>query len=124
MCRPLFESCMEACLACARACDELAKKFNDLPDETEFVQACRDCAFSCTLCYSDLRDGSPLMAHSTIRCDRACYIVTLGCERHKADDVDRCLVACRLCADECREVRRQLGELEVQKLHAADLPVT
>jgi len=110
-----FESCMEACLACATACRASAQLFRDLPGKAECVHACRDCADHCVLCCSDLRDNSPLLVHSSRTCAFACDRCALECERHNADHIERCLTACRRCAEECRKVRQWLGEMDTRR---------
>src|SRR5208337_4066597 len=100
MSQPRIKSCMEACLACASACGESAWLFRGLPGKADFVQSCRDCADNCVICFSDLRETSPLLVHSSRACANSCELCALECERHKADHIDRCQEACRLCAEE------------------------
>ena len=105
-----IESCMDACLACVDACRKSAQLFRDTPGTAQCVKLCLDCGNHCVICWSDLRDNSPLLTHSSRMCAFACDLCAIECSRHKADHMDRSVAACRHCADECYAVRLAIGE--------------
>jgi hypothetical protein len=111
-----FETCMEACLACAKTCREHAQSFRGHHGNVEFVEACRECEYHCLFCCSDLRDNSPLLVHSARMCALACDLCALACQKLEAEHGDRCLLACRQCAEECRSVRGWIGQREVWRI--------
>ena len=110
-----IEKCIAACLSCARACRELLNTFAGFVEKAECVQTCRECADTCVICAAELRDPFPRSANSCLVYAWTCELCAIECERHQDVRAKRCAVVCRQCAEECRQVRYLLWEIECGK---------
>ena len=111
-----FRSCIEACLACATGCRELAYESVDMPAAALLVERCLDCANHCIICCSDLRSNSSLLVHSSRSCAEGCELCAIECAKHKTALTNRCEAACRVCADECLSLAAALAKREAREL--------
>ena len=110
-----FEKCIDVCVSCARTCNEFVKAFAGVTEKAECVKACQECVDTCMICAADLRDTFPKRANSCRVCAWTCDFCAIECDRHKDAGAQRCAVICRRCAEECRNVRYLLWELECGK---------
>lgn len=102
-----FQSCIEACHACATHCDHCARACLD-EDEASALAACiradLDCADICRLTAAALARGSMFAEHICRLCAEICDACASECGRHAMEHCQTCARACRDCANECRHM--------------------
>jgi hypothetical protein len=99
-----YETCIEACLACAAACDYCASaclKEMKVEEMAKCIQLDMECAALC-------RASSQLMClgseHANVICQLCadiCNACAQECNKHKVDHCKRCASICISCAEEC-----------------------
>lgn len=102
-----FQSCIEACNACADAGDSCAAaclQEHDVKMMAECIRLDIDCAAICRLAASYMARGSQFAQMICQACAQVCEACGAECARHQHDHCQRCAEACRRCADECRRM--------------------
>jgi hypothetical protein len=99
-----YETCIEACLACAAACDYCASaclKETNVNKMAKCIQLDMECAVMC-------RTASQFMSleseHANAVCQLCadiCNACADECNKHNMDHCKRCASICRSCAEEC-----------------------
>jgi len=99
-----FQSCIEACYACAAECDHCAVwclSEQDAQSLARCVKLDMDCAQMCRLAASCMARGSEFSQAICRLCADVCQACGEECAKHEMDHCQRCAQACRKCADEC-----------------------
>jgi hypothetical protein len=103
-----FQSCIDACNACALACDHCAAAClgeKDVKSLARCIQLDLDCAAICRLAVSYMGRGSELVGLVCEACADVCDACSQECEKHSAmEHCRQCAQACRRCAEECRRM--------------------
>jgi hypothetical protein len=103
-----MQSCIDACLACARECDNCATECLNEKDVTMLtlcIELDRECAEAC---YASARLMSINGEHAASFCQACaeiCDACAHECEKHAKLGMDhcrKCAEECRRCAEECR----------------------
>jgi hypothetical protein len=102
----MYRSCIEACVACARECEQCGDACIDDPAMAGCVRTCRDCADHCWTCASSMSRNSPLLADLCRACAKACDLYAAECGKYRAEHCRRCATACEGCGEECRKIGR------------------
>ncbi|MBC7488117.1 MAG: four-helix bundle copper-binding protein [Cytophagaceae bacterium] len=103
-----FQTCIEACLACAVECEQCATACLNEQDVSKMAKCIlidRDCADICfttaKLLARDSQHGQHLMAE----CAEVCEACAAECDKHAhMEHCKVCAEACRACAEECRSM--------------------
>lgn len=102
-----FESCIEACIRCARACEHCESAClgeSDVAHMTGCIHLDHDCAVMCWAAAGFMSRGSQF-AHDVCRvCAEICEACGNECRQHKHDHCQACAEACLHCAEECRRM--------------------
>lgn len=107
-----FKNCIDACYACATACDNCATSYLEEPkvkEMTRCIQLDCYCADICRLAASFMARAGELEGDKYARqlcnlCAQICEECGVECEKHEAEHCQRCAEACKRCADECRHM--------------------
>jgi hypothetical protein len=99
-----FQTCIEACAACARECKRCLNAWIDHAELADCRRTCRECFSACVVCLADLRDDSPDLVLTYLYCAAACRLFANECGEYDREDCKRCAEACRRCAEECLDV--------------------
>jgi hypothetical protein len=115
-----FQAAIDACNACALACDHCAAAClgeKDVKMLARCIQLDLDCAAICRLAVGYMGRGSELVGLVCEACADACDACAQECEKHSAmEHCRQCAQACRRCAEECRRMassqprRKQAGQ--------------
>jgi Domain of Unknown Function (DUF326) len=99
-----YETCIEACLACAAACDYCASaclKEANVNEMAKCIQLDMECATVC-------RASSQLMClaseHANAMCQLCadiCNACAEECKKHNVDHCKKCATICISCAEKC-----------------------
>lgn len=99
-----FQSCIDACYACATACDHCAVSCleeQDVKSMARCIKLDMDCAQICRLAASYMARGSEFSQTLCRLCAEVCQACAEECGKHQMDHCQRCARACRNCAEEC-----------------------
>lgn len=102
-----FQSCIEACNACADSCDHCAAaslQESDPLTMARCIALSTDCAQICRLAASYMARNSEYVSTICDACAELCDACGDECAKHEMDHCQDCAQACRRCADECRRV--------------------
>lgn len=103
-----FQSCIDACNACAIACGHCAAsclKEKDVQAMTRCIALDTDCAEICRTAVAYMSRGSECIGTICEACADVCESCAEECEKHKAmEHCRQCAEACRRCAEECRRM--------------------
>lgn len=114
MAHELFASSIQACYACADACDhcavacldELGRSFSDA--EPNALVPCIaldiDCADACRMAAAYLARDSEQVSAACEFCAQVCEACAAHCAVHDFAHCRHCAEACRRCADACRSL--------------------
>jgi len=106
-----FQSCIEACYACAIACDRCAAACLNEADAKQLarcIQLDLDCAAVCRLAAGYMGRSSEMSVQMCELCAQVCEACAQECDRHQhMPHCQECAQACRRCAEECRRMRGQ-----------------
>jgi hypothetical protein len=104
-----WQSCIDACMRCAEACEFCATCDLNEPD-VKIVLSCaqinRECAKVCWTSASLMSMDSQFAKQFCSLCADVCDACAKECERHNIDHCKRCAQACHSCAEECRRISR------------------
>ncbi|MCE9566485.1 MAG: four-helix bundle copper-binding protein [Planctomycetes bacterium] len=99
-----FQICLEACITCARECEQCATACLSEPD-VQNLAACirldRDCADACWLAAGFMSRLSEFDTEACRLCALVCNACNSECEKHSHDHCQRCAEVCRRCAEAC-----------------------
>jgi len=105
MTRTEYQSCIDACLACAVACDRCAAACLAEPDVAMMARCIAldmDCASICHLAAGYMARDSEFVGELCGLCAYVCAACGEECGKHEHAHCRACAEACRRCADECR----------------------
>lgn len=100
-----FQSCIDACYACAVACDNCAAsclREEDVKMMARCIALDMDCSQSCRLAASFMSRDSSFAADFCKLCADLCQACGDECGKHQTSHCQECAQACHRCADECR----------------------
>lgn len=98
-------SCIEACHACADACDRSSIACLNEPDPQALARCAAltiDCAQACRMAAAFLARSSAYDGAACAFCAMMCDACAEECERHRLDFCLECARLCRRCARECQ----------------------
>ena len=99
-----FQSCIDACNACALACDRCAAACLQ-EDDVKMMASCIamdiDCSQLCRMAAGFMARDSRSAASICQLCAEVCKACANECGKHKAELCRQCAEACRRCVDEC-----------------------
>jgi len=105
MARQDYESCIQACLDCLKACETCAADcFGSGPEMAECLRLCLECAEACQDCARVMMRGSPHGARWCALCADMCDACAVECAKFSKATCRECAEACRRCAQACRSV--------------------
>ena len=103
-----FQSCIEACLACAAVCNHWATEClseEDIAAHVECIQLDRQCVVICLAAAQLMSIGGEHATHLCAECAEICDACADACEKHShLEHCKECAVTCRNCAEECRKM--------------------
>ena len=105
-----FQSCIDACLACATECEHCASACLNESDIQMFarcIELDRECAVACFSAAHLMSMGGENASLFCTACVEICEACAEECEKHEADHCRRCAEECRNCAEECRKMATQ-----------------
>lgn len=105
-----FQDCIDACVACALACNHCAiecLKEDDVKMMARCIQLDMECAAICRAAFEIMSLGSDYSAQICRICADACKACAEECEKHASMGMEHCrecAEACRRCAEACEEM--------------------
>ncbi len=103
-----FQDCIDACIACAVACQCCATEClreNDVAMLLHCVELDRQCAIVCAATAELLSIGGSHATHLCAECAEICRDCAQECEKHAhMEHCKHCADACRRCAEECEKM--------------------
>jgi hypothetical protein len=105
-----FQTCIDACIACATECEHCVSACLDESDIQMFVRCIeldRECATACLSAVHLMTIGGENAASFCGPCADICEACAEECEKHDADHCRQCAEVCRNCAEECRKMATQ-----------------
>jgi Domain of Unknown Function (DUF326) len=104
-----WQSCIDACMRCAEACEFCATsdlREQDVKMMTSCAQINRECAAVCWTSAALMSMDSQFSKQLCSLCVDICDACANECERHNVDHCKICAQTCRSCAEECRRMAR------------------
>lgn len=102
-----FQSCIDACLACAVECNHCITNCLEEKD-VKMMQNCinldRQCTVICLATAQMLSIGGAHATHLCAECAEICEACARECAGHLNDHCKRCAEACLRCARECNNL--------------------
>ena len=107
-----FQSCIDACLACATECKHCASeclKEDDVKMLGPCIQLDMECSVACLAAAELMMIGGENAALLCGPCAEICNACAQECEKHSdhMDHCRQCAEECRRCAEECRSMASQ-----------------
>lgn len=102
-----YESCVQACNACAITCETCAAaclREDDVGMMARCIRLDLDCAALCRLAALSMVRDSEFARDVCALCAQVCRACGEECGRHKADHCQRCAQDCRACAEACERM--------------------
>jgi len=103
-----FQKCIDACYACANACEHCASedlKENDIKMLVNCINLDRECAAFCRNAAHIMSMGGSFSKELCILCAKVCDACAEECEKHPhMEHCKKCAEECRKCASECRSM--------------------
>ncbi len=103
-----YQSCIDACFACAESCEYCATcclREQDVKMLVRCIQINRDCATICLAAGTAMSRDSEYAKIACKVCADVCDACAQECEKHAdMDHCQKCAQACRKCAEECRRM--------------------
>ena len=102
-----YNSCIDACYACATACNHCAASClqeQDVKAMARCIALDIDCAESCLLAAAAMARASEQAKAICAMCAQVCEACGEECARHKMAHCQECAQMCRRCAQECRNM--------------------
>jgi hypothetical protein len=102
-----FQSCIDACIACAITCEHCASeclKEDDVKMMIRCIELDRECASVCRSAAELMSIGGPHASLLCSVCADICEACAQECERHEAEHCQECAEECTACAEECRRM--------------------
>lgn len=96
-----YTSCIQACMACAAACDRCFGE-PDVDMMRDRMTLDVDCADACRLAAAVMAWGGQLAPAVCALCARMCDACGTECARHGQVHCQDCARVCELCAKACR----------------------
>ena len=104
-----YQSCIDACIRCAEACEFCATsdlKEQDVKMMASCAQINRECAEVCWTSASLMSMDSQFAKQFCKLCADICDACARECDRHNVEHCKRCAQACCSCAEECSKMAR------------------
>lgn len=102
-----YQTCIDACNACAIACDHCAASCLQ-EENVQMMAKCikldMDCAQICRLAASYMARDSEFAQAICKLCAEVCDACARECANHEAEHCQACARACWRCAQECRRM--------------------
>ena len=102
-----FQTCIEACYACAAACDHCSTACLQ-EDDVKMMARCialnMDCAQICRTAAAFMARGSDKARDLCRLCADVSTACGDECGKHDMEHCQACVRACRACADACRRM--------------------
>lgn len=102
-----YAECIQACNACADACDHCSVSCLDESNIAHMVRCITldmDCAALCRLAAGYMARGSENISTICQACADICNACADECEKHDHEHCKQCAQACRNCAEACRQM--------------------
>ena len=100
-----FQSCIDACVACAVECNHCATEClqeNDIKMMVKCIQLDRQCAVICFAAAQLMSIGGEHASHLCAECAEICTACAEECGKHSNAHCKKCAEACRKCAEACK----------------------
>lgn len=103
-----YKDCIDACNACAIACDHCASE--DLKEEdvkmlVECIRLDMECSAFCRMAAYIMSIGGKFSKYICSLCAEVCDACADECEKHQhMEHCKDCAAECRRCANECRKI--------------------
>jgi hypothetical protein len=106
----MYQSCIDACNACAVECEHCASACLQ-EEEVKMMARCigldRDCARICFAAVGFMASGSEFAQEVCRVCAEVCRACGEECRRHDTEHCQRCAEACERCGMECSRMSYQ-----------------
>ncbi|MEW6158544.1 MAG: four-helix bundle copper-binding protein [Verrucomicrobiota bacterium] len=102
-----YQSCIDACHACATECEHCASaclKEEDVQNMTRCIELDWDCALICAVAAKFMARDSEFAETICRQCAEICRACGEECRKHQVDHCQRCADACEKCAEECERM--------------------
>lgn len=116
----LLTSTIDACIACATACDHCVKSNLEETNPSamaDCIELATGCSMICRLAADYMQQGSRLSSIFCEACAAVCDECKEACGTYQMDHSVACADACRYCAVECRAL---VEGMAVSKHHSPD----
>jgi hypothetical protein len=107
-----FQSCIDACVACAVECNHCATEClqeNDIKMMVKCIQLDRQCAVICFAAAQLMSIGGEHASHLCAECAEICTACAEECGKHSNAHCKKCAEACRKCAEACKAMSLQVA---------------
>ena len=103
-----FKKCIDACLACAVACNQCGYEClhsSEVTKRIRCIQLDHECAIICFAAANMLSSGNKWIGRLYQECADICDACAVECEKHPQEEHCKiCADMCRKCAEECRGI--------------------
>lgn len=102
-----YQDCIDACYACAAACDHCFSAClneKEITHMTTCIALDARCAEMCRLTAGFAAKGTPFVKEVAELCAKICDTCAEECSRHEHDHCQECAKRCKECAEACRKV--------------------
>nr|WP_158826986.1 four-helix bundle copper-binding protein [Mucilaginibacter sp. JXJ CY 39] len=102
-----FQTCIDACIACAAGCNHCATSClqeEDVKMMTLCIQLDLECAAICRAAAEVMTLGSGYSTHLCRICADVCKACADECAKHDMEHCQACAEACRKCAEACEQM--------------------
>jgi hypothetical protein len=104
-----FQSCIDACVACAVECNHCATEClqeKDIKIMVNCIQLDRQCAVICFAAAQLMSIGGEHASHLCEECAEICDACAAECSKHSNEHCKKCAEACKKCAEACRTMSK------------------
>ena len=105
-----YQSCIDACLACALQCDRCATAClgeSDVAMMVRCIELDRECVEACYASARLMGLGGEHASLFCTACAEICEACAQECSKHEMDHCKQCAEECRQCAEEYRSMAQQ-----------------
>src|SRR5579885_2776045 len=99
-----FQTCIDACVACAQQCEHCASAClveANVAELADCIRYDRDCADVCWAAATLMSRASPFSPEICRVCGEICEACAAACEKHDFEHCQRCAGLCRHCSEQC-----------------------
>ena len=110
----IHEKCAEACLDCAKECNQgFHHCFKQVQagkaDHAKAMHMCVDCGEVCSTAGKLVARMSPLMTITCLACAESCEACIAECEKMNDPGMKETIASLKACAASCREMVKSMG---------------